>query len=100
MLVLLCVLVAGLLRSHGTILRRLHELGAGVGDPSGRAPATATRPFETAPGVPGFANAQQFADQLANLLGVSPFWQGTAIGAIIILALLAERLITWKSRRV
>jgi ribose transport system permease protein len=35
-----------------------------------------------------------------NLLGVSPFWQGTAIGAIIILALLAERLITWKSRRI
>jgi len=35
-----------------------------------------------------------------NLLGVSPFWQGTAIGAIIILALLAERLITWRSRRV
>jgi ribose transport system permease protein len=35
-----------------------------------------------------------------NLLGVSPFWQGTAIGLIIILALLAERLITWKSRRV
>lgn len=34
-----------------------------------------------------------------NLIGVSPFWQGTAIGAIIILALLAERLITWKSRR-
>jgi hypothetical protein len=29
-LVLLCVLVAGLLRSHATILRRLHELGAGV----------------------------------------------------------------------
>lgn len=35
-----------------------------------------------------------------NLLGVSPFWQGTAIGSIIILALLAERLITWRSRRV
>lgn len=35
-----------------------------------------------------------------NLLGVSPFWQGTAIGTIIIMALLAERLITWKSRRV
>jgi ribose transport system permease protein len=35
-----------------------------------------------------------------NLLGVSPFWQGTAIGAIIIFALLAERLITWKSRRI
>lgn len=35
-----------------------------------------------------------------NLLGVSPFWQGTAIGTIIIVALLAERLITWKSRRI
>ena len=34
-----------------------------------------------------------------NLLGVSPFWQGTAIGSIIILALLAERLIDWRSRR-
>lgn len=31
-LVLLCVLVAGLLRSHATILRRLHELGAGMED--------------------------------------------------------------------
>jgi ribose transport system permease protein len=35
-----------------------------------------------------------------NLLGVSPFWQGTAIGAIIIFALLAERLLTWRSRRI
>ena len=34
-----------------------------------------------------------------NLLGVSPFWQGSAIGAIIILALLAERLINWRSAR-
>ena len=29
-LALLCVLVAGLLRSHATILRKLHELGAGT----------------------------------------------------------------------
>ncbi|GAB5509305.1 MAG: ABC transporter permease [Hyphomicrobiales bacterium] len=35
-----------------------------------------------------------------NLMGVSPFWQGTAIGSIIILALLAERLINWRSARV
>ena len=28
-----------------------------------------------------------------NLLGVSPFWQGSAIGAIIIAAVLAERLL-------
>ena len=34
-----------------------------------------------------------------NLLGVSPFWQGTAIGTIIILALLAERLVNWRSTR-
>lgn len=33
-----------------------------------------------------------------NLLGVSPFWQGTAIGAIIIAAVLAERLMSGKSR--
>ncbi len=29
-----------------------------------------------------------------NLMGVSPFWQGTAIGTIIILALLVERLVS------
>lgn len=34
-----------------------------------------------------------------NLLGVSPFWQGTAIGTIIILAVLAERLMTSRLRR-
>ena len=34
-----------------------------------------------------------------NLMGVSPFWQGSAIGAIIILALLAERLVNWRSAR-
>ena len=34
-----------------------------------------------------------------NLMGVSPFWQGTAIGSIIILALLAERLVNWRSAR-
>ncbi len=31
---LLALLVAGLLRSHAEILRRLHDLGAGVGDPT------------------------------------------------------------------
>jgi len=34
-----------------------------------------------------------------NLMGVSPYWQGSAIGSIIILALLAERLINWRSTR-
>ncbi len=52
-LVLLCVLVAGLLRSHAAILRKLHELGAGVEDapagPPGRA-AARPRPSVPAPG--------------------------------------------------
>jgi ribose transport system permease protein len=29
-----------------------------------------------------------------NLMGVSPFWQGSAIGTIIIVALLVERLVS------
>ncbi|MGR3662296.1 MAG: ABC transporter permease [Paracoccaceae bacterium] len=32
-----------------------------------------------------------------NLLGVSPFWQGSAMGVIIISALLMERLMNWRS---
>jgi ribose transport system permease protein len=34
-----------------------------------------------------------------NLLGVSPFWQGTAIGAIIIVAVLVERLLSRRAAR-
>lgn len=34
----LALLVAGLLRSHAAILRRLHELGAGIDDTAGAAP--------------------------------------------------------------
>ncbi len=33
-----------------------------------------------------------------NLLNVSPYWQGTAIGSIIVAAVLAERLISARSR--
>jgi ribose transport system permease protein len=33
-----------------------------------------------------------------NLLGVSPYWQGTAIGSIIIAAVLLERLLSSRSR--
>ncbi len=38
---LLGVLVAGLLRSHADILRSLHELGVGVGDPTASVPVAA-----------------------------------------------------------
>ena len=34
-----------------------------------------------------------------NLLGVSPFWQGSAIGSIIIVALLVERLVSARAGR-
>jgi ribose transport system permease protein len=34
-----------------------------------------------------------------NLLGVSPFWQGSAIGTIIIAAVLIERLVSTQARR-
>ncbi len=34
-----------------------------------------------------------------NLMGVSPFWQGSAIGTIIILALLVERLVSSRANR-
>jgi ribose transport system permease protein len=34
-----------------------------------------------------------------NLMGVSPFWQGSAIGSIIILALLVERLVSVRAKR-
>src|SRR3984957_12895155 len=48
---LLGVLVAGLLRSHADILRSLHELGVGVGDPT--AGSTAAVPVEMSPGPGG-----------------------------------------------
>ena len=34
-----------------------------------------------------------------NLMGVSPFWQGSAIGGIIIVALLVERLVSGRAQR-
>ena len=44
---LMGILVAGLLRSHADILKALHDLGAGVGDPAAEAShgytTTATR---------------------------------------------------------
>jgi hypothetical protein len=52
-IVLLAVLVAGLLRSHAEILRRLHELGAGDDHTSAPVPLSPTRrpaALQTAPG--------------------------------------------------
>ena len=57
-LLLLGLLVAGLLRSHAEILRRLHELGVGYGEergpvPRGSLPRTARRATGTATDIVG-----------------------------------------------
>lgn len=54
---LLCLLVAGLLRSHAVILRRLHELGAGIeagatGPVSVAAPGLRASDINVQPGIP------------------------------------------------
>ena len=33
-----------------------------------------------------------FLRNALNILGVNPYWQGTAIGAVIVIAVLAEKL--------
>lgn len=61
---LLGVLVAGLLRSHADILRALHELGVGVGDPSAAGPASSHR---TATGIPPTSQTLGPAPAIAGL---------------------------------
>ncbi len=78
---LLGVLVAGLLRSHADILKALHDLGAGVGDPSASglgehghqsdvdhsARAVAV-PFSMGPALPG----ERDAVSAPTISGVTP----------------------------
>ena len=64
----LVVLVAGLLRSHAVVLRRLHELGAGV-DPA--AP-------RVAPGRPSPTNAP-VGRRAADVVGVDPAGNAVAL---------------------
>ena len=59
LIAVLTVLVAGLLRAHGTVLRRLHALDGGVGrDPdfAVRAPAAPTMQPTTQPGLDPLAH--------------------------------------------
>jgi len=69
-LVVLAVLVVGLLRSHAVILRKLHELGAGVGDPAGSTGVTSPVDFRTRPEIPAPSGTPEFADA-ADLAGVT-----------------------------
>jgi len=71
----LALLVAGLLRSHAEILKRLHDLGAGVepGAPTSPAPTPVTSrdDFQVMPQVPSPPDREAFGGA-ADLVGVSP----------------------------
>lgn len=79
---LLAVIVVGLLRSHAEILRRLHELGAGLDED---APATGgvTSPVELRGTVPGVPTPRVGTGTAAHdLVGVTPDGSTTAIGVV------------------
>jgi len=79
-IVLLVVLVVGLLRSHAEILRRLHDLGAGLYDEGAptsalsSATATASTVPETPHGRtrPGVAEPRPVATAVSDLSGTTP----------------------------
>jgi hypothetical protein len=74
---LLSVLVAGLLRSHADILRSLHELGVGVGDPA--APDSAAQP-RSAPRLTTWSpNGSEQLSPAATVAGVTPAGDARAI---------------------
>jgi hypothetical protein len=73
---LLAVLVAGLLRSHADILRALHSLGAGVGDPA--APAadpTGPRPVSIGPPLP----PERRSSSVHDVSGLTPAGDALAV---------------------
>ncbi|MGZ4727630.1 MAG: hypothetical protein ACXWB2_07915 [Acidimicrobiales bacterium] len=59
---LLALLVVGLLRSHAAILKQLHELGAGVGDPAQPAGVKTPVEFKMQSGLPTLAGDTGFRD--------------------------------------
>jgi hypothetical protein len=71
---LLTVLVAGLLRSHADILRALHSLGAGVGDPRSDGEAQSV-PISLNPPLPGERNSVDVFD----LSGATPSGDAIAL---------------------
>lgn len=81
---LLAVLVVGLLRSHADILRALHSLGAGVGDPAA-VPVTTTlktagsgaaRPVTIGPALP----PERDATSVHDVGGVTPAGDAVSLG--------------------
>jgi hypothetical protein len=74
---LLGVLVAGLLRSHADILRSLHELGAGVGDPA-ELSARSTARGET-PQIPTWSESTTASQAAPTVAGVTPAGDARAV---------------------
>lgn len=74
---LLGVLVAGLLRSHADILRSLHELGVGVGDPVGTSETSSPR--STAPRVPTWSESSTKLGPAPTVAGVTPAGDARAV---------------------
>jgi hypothetical protein len=67
---LLCVVVTGLLRSHADIIRALHRLGVGVGDPGGDADEPASSPVHLRAGPP--LPPERSSASVHDLAGVTP----------------------------
>jgi hypothetical protein len=96
---LVTVLVAGLLRSHADILKALHDLGAGVGDPVGDTTASSTSGPSAGPqSVPLTMGPALAADRdstsAPTLAGVTPTGDALAVapargGALTLLAFLS-----------
>jgi hypothetical protein len=70
------ILVTGLLRSHADILRSLHELGAGVGDPTAAAAVAAPTAAPVTMMSPGSSPA---LDEAPAIAGVTPAGDARAI---------------------
>jgi hypothetical protein len=73
----LSLLVAGLLRSHADILRSLHELGVGVGDPASTEARAA--PPEGTSRVPAWSNNQTELLSAHTVAGLTPSGDARAI---------------------
>lgn len=78
--VLLGVLVAGLLRSHADILKALHDLGVGVGDPAGAAGSAdhgrlPGAPVTMGPPLPG----ERSSTSAPTVAGVTPGGDALAV---------------------
>ena len=73
---LLSVLVAGLLRSHADILRSLHQLGVGVGDPAASNGAVQPR---GAPRLPTWSSRGGELSAAPTVAGVTPAGDARAV---------------------